>query len=301
MGFKIKKQHDTPGDTGTTEQVQTTVAPPTAAQTAAAPPPGSTPSWMKTGADADAAFEQQSANKAEFGNALDKRKQLPWEFFMKPGEEKRITFLDGHLSTDPAEQGRLLYSAFRFHTVRNVKFPNKWDTYVCLADEPDGCPLCEAGDESTWVAVFPIIDHTPFKKQDGSTVQHEIKLFVAKSITMKLLQKKAAKLGGLAYQTFDMSRTDAKMARVGDQMEHVGEAPLEALVKKFPQHGLPLGPDWYLKSVPYFTREEILAMGYGAQAPGQPGVGPLGNTTTPPPMGDTAIGANVPMDDDLPF
>jgi len=306
-GFKVNVGKTAPAAVAAAAQNEAAPAPEAQNEAAPATPPTAAfkaqPSWMKTGAAADDAFAEQSASKADFGIALDKRKALPYEFWMRPGEEKRITFLDGYLATDPAEQGRLIYNAFRFHTVRNLKFPTKFDSYVCLGEEPGGCPLCEGGDESTWVSVFPIIDHSAFTNQQGVTRQHEVKLFIAKSITIKLLQKKAAKYGGLAYQCFDFSRTDSKMARVGDQMDYVGPAPLEAMQAKFPEHNLPLDADWYLKSVPYFTRDEIMSMGYGAGTQQAPAGSPpsLGGGQPPPPANDNAIGAGVPEDDNLPF
>jgi len=259
------------------------------------------PSWLKKGADAEKGFEEQTHSNETIGGAIDRRKAMVWDFWLREGEEHRITFLDGHLSTDPNEEGRLLYPAFRMHTVRNPRYTNQFDSFVCLSEEDTGCPLCENDDNPVFVAPFPVIDHTKIMTKKGE-VQNVVKLYLAKSITIKMLQKKAGKFQGLAYQTFDVSRTDKKMARVGDQMEHIQSVTLEALQKRFPELNLPLGDEWYAKNLPYFSREEIIAMGHGSVEGGpSAGAAPGGPPPLPGGGNDGAIGAQVPADDDLPF
>ena len=166
--------------------------------------------WLKTGK-----ASAQAAKQAEAEQQKRKEEQgKMWRFFLKPGEEASVTFVDGDLSPE----GFLLPPRFYEH---NIYLNGTWgNLFVCPEKSGDGsdkCPLCEDPKEHpTLVALFTIIDHRQWTKDD-KTFKDQPRLYVANSGTFEVLNKLATKLGGLAGQTLDISRTKGdKTPRVGD-------------------------------------------------------------------------------------
>jgi hypothetical protein len=222
---------------------------------------GSKPGWLKMGSEAQEAVAKEEAKQGVYGGLTDKRAGLAPEFWLKDEETARITFLSGTLSDDPDEQGKLNYVAVNLHNMRSPKFANRFDNYVCLADTDQACPFCEAGDTPRWHAVFPIVDHREIQTKKGKQ-QHVLRLYLAKSQALKKLHLRAKKLGGIAFQTFDVTRTGKKSPREGDEIEHVAEAPKAALAKKLPNIPLDFSVEWYEKALPFFTADEIKLIGF---------------------------------------
>ena len=178
--------------------------------------------WAKKGGAAHAEmakYEKEVAVQQE----LNKRM---WRFWIPEGEEARVTFVDGTISPD----GNIDFFMYYEH---NLMLNGKWgNTFVCTKDmEP--CPICEAGDRSSFVGVFTVIDHREFKAKDGKIYKDSPRLFVAKKDTIKSLQMLGAKRGGLAGCTFDISRTGEKSASVGSMFDFQEKTSIEELQKKY--------------------------------------------------------------------
>lgn len=182
--------------------------------------------WLQKGADSAKIAEKEQVE-------LEVRKQemgKMFRFWLKEGEEARITFVDGDLSPE----GFLLPPRFYEHNLfMNGSFNNH---FVCPEKtnpaSGDKCPLCEGGDRPALVALFTIIDHREFKTKAGALMRDTPKLMVVKGITFEILNKIAVKRGGLANATFDVSRIGDKSASVGSMFDFIEKHDPEVLAKE---------------------------------------------------------------------
>ncbi|MEE9127851.1 MAG: hypothetical protein V3U11_11990 [Planctomycetota bacterium] len=219
-----------------------------------------------------------SAAREEFARAQKRAKERKekaggaFRFWLKEGEERQVTFLDGTLDDD----GMLDIPYFYEHT---VPYESRFENIRCVGRNPspeDGrtepCPLCEAGDEPAYVGILTIIDWTEYEDRDGNKHEYARRLYPAKLQTLQKLQKKAAKLGekegsdGISLVTFDIARTGDRVARVGDDFEFVGVSSRKEIAEQLdkPEHAEPADYDNEPELV-WRTAEEILEMGLGGE------------------------------------
>lgn len=220
---------------------------------------GSGLGFLKKGNAARAAIQ---AEEARIELAKQEAGKL-WRYRMPVGVDRRITFLDGDLDKD----GLLDISMFHEHTIR---INGGYENFVCTAeiDQSQPCPLCEAGDRPSLVGVLTVIDHSEHVIQKGpnagKVLKDQKKLFVAKMTTIKILTKKAEKLGTLAGCTFDVFRTTDKSPAVGDQFDFVER--FESYDDIADKYGLKLDdvqPANYAEEIKYRSPEELIALGVG--------------------------------------
>ncbi|QIG66693.1 hypothetical protein EVB27_023 [Rhizobium phage RHph_TM16] len=233
--------------------------------------------FLKKGADAQAAFKQEQAkieqNKEKQGKMFD--------FRMKEGEERRITFLDGDLGPD----GILNITMFHEH---NLQMAGGYDQYVCTAevDTSQPCPLCAIGNKRYLVGLMTVIDHTPYTIKSGTkagtTVENQRKLFKCKQGTIKILSKIASKKGGITGWTFDVSRSGGdKTPAVGDnfipddQWESRG-----VFAKQFSLKADEVQPANYDEEIIYKSPEELIDLGIGKSFTGVGSKNKNGNVDT---------------------
>jgi hypothetical protein len=226
------------------------------------------PAFMKTGSNAKAAIE---AADAQAERAKEEAGKL-WRFWMPPGEERTITFLDGGIGDD----GLLDCGMFYEH---RIKVAGEWTPFVCVA-ENEPCPLCEAGDsKQSLVGALTICDHTPYKVQKGPNagkiIQNSRKLFVGTRNTIKILAKQAVKKGGLAGCTFEVSRSGDKEPGVGNQFDFVEKFTTAELMAKYKMKAEELEPADYSHEITYRDADELVALGLGkaSKGPGHEGKG----------------------------
>lgn len=227
----------------------------------ATPPQGASskpqPSFLMRGAQAAQAHKQEEA-KAE---AAKEEMGKLWEFFMSPGEDVPITFLDGHLIKDGDEKDMLDCPTYYRHT---VPYAGKWGSFICTEGVEGQCPLCASGDKKQLVGVLTIIDHSTRHSRDGTkTYVDQKRLFVAPRTVLSVLTKIAQKKGGLAGHTFEVSRTDSKSARCGSMFEHLGHRSPDELVQTYgPEKAQPAN---YQEELVYRSAEQLLQMGLGVK------------------------------------
>ncbi|MCL4743818.1 MAG: hypothetical protein KJZ83_00235 [Burkholderiaceae bacterium] len=262
MALKFAKKAATPGGA-------TTNAPPstqTPTKSSFASHSSGAPSFLKKGAAAKKALAHEEA-QAE----LRKQEQgRMWRFYLKEGEDRQITFLDGELDAE----GMLDIFMFYEH---NVRVNGDWQQFVCTSDvdQTQPCPICEKGERSSFVGVMTIIDHSEYviKKgpNAGKKVANQRKLFVAKQGTIKHLTKLAAKRGGLAGCTFDVSRTGDKEPGVGNQYDFVQKFDsYEEIAAKYGMKVEDVHPANYAEEIRFRSPEELIELGVG-KALGGPG------------------------------
>lgn len=240
-------------------------------QSTAKPPPQGKPlakgqglSFIKKGSEAKKAMEKEEV-KAE-----QKAKGNIRRFWMPPNGSSRITFLDGDM-----KDGMLDIPFFYQHSVfMNGSYNNH---FICTNDE-EPCPICEGGDNSTYVGCLTIINHDEYtSKKDGKTYKDQIQLYVAKRQTIKQLMKAAAKRGGLSGWTVDVSRSGDKSSAVGDGFDFEEHRTLVQLQKLYGAKDKVIKPYDYNETLAgiYVTAKDLRKMGFGAST------GPVGSESEP--------------------
>jgi len=238
-------------------------AAPKATAPAAQPAKASGLSFIKRGKQAQAIADQEE-KKAEM-----RGKNNIFRFWIPKGESTSITFLDGDLVDGILD--------IPFYHEHNVNMNGSWmNWFICTQDE-EPCPICEGGGSASYVGVMTVIDHGEYtSKKDGVVHKDNVKLFVAKRDTIKLLQKYAVKRGGLRGCTFDVSRTGDKSPAVGSAFDFTEKLTEQQLAAKYKpskagelDRSKAVNYEDYLKGL-YQPASELRKLGFGSSA------GPIG-------------------------
>lgn len=261
----VKKAKPTAG--GETGQAEKTEAPKQTAQTTgqAAGTVAKAPvlAFMKTGSAAKKALDEAEAKAEAAKEEIGKL----WRFFLSPGEEKTIAFMDGEIGED----GMLTAPVFDEHEVwRN----GSADHFVCVA-ESEPCPICAEGEHrSALIGLLTVIELTPYKvktgKNAGKIIQYSRKLYTPKRHTIAQLTKIALKRGGLTGCVFEVSRGGEKDAKVGSQFDFVEKLSMAELAQKYDLKIEDCAPADYSKEITYRNAEQLVELGLG-KAFGGPG------------------------------
>lgn len=213
-------------------------------------------SFMKKGKAA-----QQMHKKAEAETEAKKQasENQVNRFWMPNDSERQITFLDGEVDAD----GVLNANSFWEH---QLKLGGHWRNWYPCTQLEEECPICEGGDNASLVTIFTIIDHEPFtSKKTGKTYQNERKLLAVKREVYKRLQKIAAKRGGLAGITFDVSRGGDKSPGSGELFEFVEKRTTAEIAKAYNLKADDVKPFDYDKVIVYNNAKKLREMGFGAE------------------------------------
>lgn len=213
-------------------------------------------SFIKKGAAAVQTMAQEDV-KAEA-----RSKDNVFGFWLPNGGAAAATFLDGEL-----KEGMLDIPFFHQHSVfMNGSYNNH---FICTVDE-EPCPICEGGDNASFVGVLTVIDHSEYtSKKDGKVYKDNIRKFVAKRNTIKTLLTMAKKRGGLAGCTFDISRTGDKEPGVGNVFDFTEKRDLKALKALYETKDRLIAPLDYNKMLAsmYHSAADLRKLGFGSQAP----------------------------------
>lgn len=236
-------------------------------------------SWLQTGAQSQQLAQQEAAEvqkRQEEGGKM-------FRFFIKNGEEARITFIDGA----PNAQGHLTPPRFYEHSIQQQ---GKWTTFVCPEKtnpaSGDKCPICAGGDRPALISLFTIIDHRTVSSKDGQkTYSDTVKLLAMKPKAFELLMLKVKKLGSLVGCTFDFTRIGENSSSVGDVFDFVERRDPHMLMQMYQKEvkdekGKAVGmttkftPANYETEIVFRTGAELSALGFGtvqqASQPYQP-------------------------------
>lgn len=209
--------------------------------------------FLKTGASAKAMMEKADAEREAAKSGANRS----FRFWMKEGEDAQITFLDGKI--DP-NTGIL---DIPYAVEHGVKINGRFEQIVCLEDQGEPCPLCMADNKKAFVGYLTVLDHRTYVDKNGKAHQHNRKLYVAKSDTLKQLTKLAEKMpNGLVGTTFDVSRTGDKKPNVGDIIIPQTTHEWHDIVDEFKENAAPLN---YNEEAPYMTAAQMIDIGIGKQ------------------------------------
>lgn len=194
-------------------------------------------------------------------------KSKVFRFWIPNDTDTEITFLDGDLDDG------ILDIPFLYE--HNINMNGKWGNFFICTQDEEPCPICEGGNNPSYVGLLTVIDHSEYvSKRDGKTYKDNVKLFVAKRETIKQLQKLAAKRDGLRGVRFDVSRTGDKSASVGNIFDFTEKYSEAQLKKMFPESHEPLDYEELLGEQ-YMTAKELRKLGFGSSA------GPIGSEDAP--------------------
>lgn len=218
--------------------------------------------FLKKGKAAQETFakEEHKAEVAAKGNVF--------RFFVTKDKEASITFLDGDIVDGVLDT--------TFYYEHNLNMNGKWGNFFACTQEEEPCPICEGGNNPSYVCVLTVIDHSSYvSKKDGQTKKDNIKLFVAKRETYKMLQKLAIKRGGLRGCRFDVSRTGDKSPSVGNVFDFTEKLTDAQLVEKYgADKSKAVNYEEYFGNL-YMPAKELRKLGFGSTA------GPIGSEQAP--------------------
>jgi len=194
----------------------------------------------------------------------------PMRFWLEYDSAAKLTFLDNPQF---------------FIWEHTIKIGNKWRNYFTCIKEIDSCPLCEGGENPSFILVGTVINHKKWKSSDGSMHQNEKMLFVAKGrARQRLLKQIERRDNNLKFCAYEMARgTTQTEAATGEDFEFLKRLTKKALSKLIPKGE---NDDWLNP----FDYEKIFA--------------PLSvEDLTKLAGGETPVGAEGDKtgDDDLPF
>lgn len=206
------------------------------------------PSFLKTGAAAREALAkaeaQTEAKKAAAGNVQ--------RFWLPEGKSATITFLDGVLD----EHNTLASTMYWEH---QVKMNGHWRNWFVCTHETEPCPVCESGNQPSFVAAFTIIDHSEYTDRSGKVHRDEKRLFVCKRDTYAILQQKAQKKDGLRGWKVDVARIGERSANVGNDFDFIERVTLE-------DHE-DFRPYDYEEVIKYLEASQLRELGFGDGIP----------------------------------
>jgi hypothetical protein len=258
---KFKKPSETaakPAEKPAESAAPTTPAPATKPAQAAPKAPVKGVSFLHKGGSAKSMIEDAEAKAQAAMDAAGK----PWRFRIdgkKLGQEFPITFVDGNLN----DEGMIDCPVFYEHT---LFMAGKWQNIICLESaQEEPCPLCEVGHGPYLACAMTIIDHSEYKRKDGSVAKDQKKLLIAKRTSLKVLQKIATKRGGLAGCRFEVTRTTEKEPNIGNMFEFVEKTDIKTLIEKFgktKEGEVIFRPFDYGEVLDYMDRKTLIEKGY---------------------------------------
>jgi hypothetical protein len=247
-------------------------ASPAAASTPAAAPASAPASvgglkFLKRGAAAIQGMQQEE-KKIEIRQA----KNAVRRYWVPKDGKGDITFLDGNLKDGILD--------IPFYNEHNVNMNGAWGNhFICTQDE-EPCPICEGGSSPQYVGVLTVIDHSKYiSKSDNKEKKDNVRLFVAKRDTIKLLQTYAIKRGGLRGCRFDVVRAGEKSPNVGSAFDFTVKLSDADLLKNFGKDKVsPINYDQFFAAM-YQPAMELRKLGFGSM------MSPVGGEAEPAEQG----------------
>jgi hypothetical protein len=165
-------------------------------------------------------FKKAKGKRERQEEDYQKRKETPFDFFIKPGEDAEVVILD---KEEPF-----------FVSLHKVKGAGgRWEDEVCIADTGQACPLCEStGKEGAYTMVLTILDRRPYKTREGKVIKVSKKLFKVKGRNLPKFERQYKKLNGVFRGLkLHTARDGDKDAAVGEDLDFLGRIKESALEK----------------------------------------------------------------------
>jgi len=133
----------------------------------------------------------------------------PRRFWLDSDQSGKVTFLDT--------------PQFFLHE-HNLKLSGKFFNFFTCIKDVDVCPICESGDNPSYVLVGTVINHREYKDKDGNVHTNQKQLFVAKGRARQRLMKQIERReGNLRGAVFEMARGSSPTeCSTGEDFEFIG-------------------------------------------------------------------------------
>jgi hypothetical protein len=159
--------------------------------------------WFQTGKEA----VDQANKKIDFTPQTRR-------FYMKPGADATIIFLDGDNSEDEPIGN---YKEHQFESTSG-----RWPNFQSCTGAAGGCVFCKAGVRAYDAWPFSIIQIKPtWTDRDGNEHKNQRKLLIAKKESMQRLLRQIEKREGLAGSVWNIYRSNQRAYTIGDDWEFV--------------------------------------------------------------------------------
>lgn len=191
--------------------------------------------WFQKGE----AGRKQAESEDAAAEARRKARSGPQRFYLKNDTSAKSTFLDN--------------PDFFLHE-HNLKINGKFYNYFTCLKDIDTCPICDDGDQPSYIVVATIIDHRKFTKE-GKEYVNEKKLIVFKGRARQRIMKQIERRDGdLKFCAYELSRgSTGTECSTGEDFEFLKRLTREQVISLAPKGTT--AEDW-LKPLNY---EEIFA------------------------------------------
>lgn len=223
-------------------------------------------SWYETGT--------QGVEREKFER--EKRRLVPWRFFLKVGQTSRIVFLDDFTRTRAVElpgSGEVVKQPivpFCFNE-HNLTVDGDWKNwFTCVAKITPPCPICSEGFYKYYIGMYTVL--ASYEDEHG-VEKWSKKLFAAKIDgieRIRLKQAQYAKDGRLADRQFQhcmfhVSRAGERSVVTGDDLEFIKKMTRDEVSALLPQpqqgqEPITIDPYDYEQLFAPKSREELIAL-----------------------------------------
>ena len=180
----------------------------------------------------ESGFKKAAAKKQRQDEEYEKRRNTPFDFRLKPGDEADVVVLD---DKPPF-----------FISMHKIQQGKRWVDEVCIADTGQPCPLCShLNKEGSYTMYLTVLDRRPYKIKSGpnagTTVKSSRKLLPVKGRNLPKFErayKKAESRPGLWRGLKITTRRDGdKEAAIGEDLTFEGFLK-EAVLKKYGENSV---------------------------------------------------------------
>lgn len=219
--------------------------------------------WYETGTDG---VDREKVER-------ERRRNMPWRFFLKVGQTSRVVFLDDFTKVrevvlpSSGETVKQPTTPVCIHE-HNLTIDGDWKNWLtCTRRSDPPCPICSASYYSYYIGMYSVL--AEWSDQDGGT-RWTKKLFGAKVDAIERIRMKQAQYrkdgripdGQFQHCMFHVSRSSERSVVTGDDLEFIKKlSPSEvADLLPRPQQGqepISIEPYDYLKILAPKPRAEI--------------------------------------------
>lgn len=175
-------------------------------------------SWFQRGEEG----KKRAAEEDAATQARREQRGGPRRFWLKNDTSAKVTYLD---------------TPDVFLHEHNLKLAGKFYNYFTCLKDIDTCPICEDGDQPSYIVAATIIDHRKYTDKDGKEHVNQKKLIVFKGRARQRIMKKIERRDGdIKYCAYEMSRgSSGTECSTGEDFEFIKQLTKAQLMQLAPK------------------------------------------------------------------